>query len=71
MDDRMELIPLQVVRDHETLFDGDRGWEDALARYSPDAVVWEKDLPLAELLRTSDDWEIAHTDDKFVVAVPR
>jgi hypothetical protein len=70
MDDRMELIPIEVVRDHRTLFEGSPGWEEALGRYEPDAVVWERDLPLAELLRTSDDWEITHTDDKFVVAVP-
>lgn len=70
VDDRMEVIPLQAVRDHRTLSAGEPGWEEALQRYSPDAVVWERELPLGELLRVSGDWRIVHSDEKFVVALP-
>lgn len=70
VDDRVEVLPLDVLEDYATLVEGGRGWEEALERYEPDAVVWERDRPLTELLRVSDGWRIAHEDDRFVVALP-
>jgi hypothetical protein len=70
VDDRVEVLPLDVLDDYATLVAGGPGWDDALERYDPDAIVWEGDRPLAQLLRASDGWRIAHEDDKFVVAVP-
>jgi len=70
IDDRVEVIPIEVIRDYRTLQDGAPGWEEALARYEPAAVLWERDRPLAELLRVSPCWSIEHEDEKFVVALP-
>lgn len=70
VDDRFEVVPTQVVEDLVVLLDGGEGWEEALARYEPDAVLWEKDTPLGQLLEASDAWRVVHRDDQFLVAVP-
>lgn len=71
VDDRVEVIPVDVLDDYATLVAGGPGWEEALERYDPDAVLWEVDRPLTQLLRASDGWRIAHEDDAFAVAVRR
>jgi hypothetical protein len=70
VDDRFELIPVDVIEDSRTLMAGSPGWDDALERYDPDAVVWEVDSPLAELLAGDERWRVGYTDDKWIVAVP-
>lgn len=70
MDDRIEVMPAEVVEDHRLLLRGEPGWEDALERYEPAAVLWEVDSALAELLERDEDWTIAYRDDDWLVAVP-
>ena len=70
IDDRFELVPRAVVDDYLDLLNGDRRWEEILASYEPDAVVWRDDRPLAVLLEESDCWDIVDRDDDFVVAIP-
>jgi hypothetical protein len=70
VDDRFEVVPTQVADDFFELLDAGPGWEAALARYDPDAVLWEADAPLTQVLAASADWDIAYHDDEFVVAVP-
>lgn len=70
IDDRAEVMPIEVVRDHRTLLRGGPGWDEVLARHSPDAVLWEVDSPLAELLASSADWTITYREDEWLVAVP-
>lgn len=70
IDDRIEVIPAPVVHDFAALLAGDPSWEPILEGYEPEAVLWEADKPLAELLAEDDSWEIAYRDDAFIVAVP-
>lgn len=70
IDDRIEVIPASVVHDFAALLEGDPDWEAILERYEPEAVLWEADKPLAELLAADASWEIEYRDDEFVVAVP-
>jgi hypothetical protein len=70
MDDRIEVIPPEVVADHRLLLRGEPGWDEALERYEPDAVLWEVDSALAQLLERDDDWTITYEDDDWLVAVP-
>jgi hypothetical protein len=70
IDDRIEVIPVSVVRDHRALLAGDPGWQEILERYEPAAVLWESESPLAALLDLDEAWEIAYRDDAWVVAVP-
>jgi hypothetical protein len=70
VDDRYELIPVDVIEDARELMAGSPGWAEALARYDPEAVVWQVDSPLAELLALDEGWRIAYRDDSWLVAVP-
>jgi hypothetical protein len=70
MDDRIEVIPLDVVLDHRALLRGDPDWEAILGRYEPEAVLWQADSPLAALLDGDEDWSIAYRDDEWIVALP-
>lgn len=70
IDDRIEVLPLQVVEDHTALLEGDSDWEEILDRYEPEAVVWEVEEPLADLLAESDRWQVTHRDRRYLVAVP-
>lgn len=70
IDDRMEVIPPEVVADLRLLLRGRPGWDEVLDRYEPDAVLWEVDSPLAELLELDPRWRIEHRDDDWLVAVP-
>jgi hypothetical protein len=71
VDDRYEVIPVDVLGDVDTLLLGEPGWDDVLASYGPDAVVWEVTSPLAELLALDAGWRIAYRDARWLVAVPR
>lgn len=71
MDDRIEVMPAAVVDDHRALLRGEPGWEERLRRYEADAVLWEVDSALAELLELSPEWEVVHRDADWLVAVPR
>ena len=70
MDDRMEVIPEEVVVDHRRLLRGDPEWEAILARYEPAAVLWQVDSPLADELEGDEDWTVAYRDPEWLVAVP-
>jgi hypothetical protein len=70
IDDRIEVIPAPVVHDFAALLEGDPAWESILGRYEPEAVLWEADKPLADLLAADASWEIEYRDEDFVVAVP-
>jgi hypothetical protein len=70
VDDRFEVVPGPVAEDVFELLDAGPDWEEALARYAPDAVLWEADEPLTRLLEASEAWDVAYADDEFVVAVP-
>ena len=70
IDDRIEVIPAAVVHDFDALLEGDPSWEAILGRYEPEAVLWEADKPLADLLAADASWEIGYRDDEFVVALP-
>lgn len=70
IDDRVEVIPIEVIEDYELLQGGEPGWDGVLASYEPAAVLWERDAPLAQLLDVSPCWAVEHADEDYVVAVP-
>lgn len=70
-DDRVDMYPEQVTRDHADLLGGHPRWERILDRYDTEIVVWNADEPLAALLVASPDWRLVHRDDGWVVAVPQ
>ena len=70
-DDRYDMYPTEVVDDFATLNKGGSGWETALTKYHPSAVLWPSTEPLGQLLATSPHWQVIYTDQEFLVAVPR
>jgi hypothetical protein len=71
IDDRYDMYPAPVIEDYTTLLRLGPGWREILARYEFDVVVWPRDLPLSEALRSSEEWRIAYQDGDWLVAVPR
>lgn len=70
VDDRYDMYPSALLRDYVTLMRAGSGWDEALDRAEPDAVLWRIDAPLGQLLRLSPDWKIAWTDNDWLVAIP-
>lgn len=66
IDDRYDMYPVSVARDYRTLLEGGPGVLDVLERRQIDAVLWEKDLPLVQILRASG-WQEAFSEEKYVV----
>lgn len=70
MDDRVEVLPLEVVEDHRELLEGGERWEEILEATDPDAVLWQAERPLAGLLEADEDWDVVYEDERWIVAVP-
>ena len=70
-DDRVDMYPIEVVRDFVELNEGGPGWPGILERHEATAVLWKADSPLGGALERDPGWEIVHRDAQWVVAVPR
>ena len=70
-DDRFDMYPADLSADYGVLNDGGPGWEDVLDRRGVDAVVWRRDLPLAQLLAQSPDWHVVGGARAWLTAVRR
>lgn len=67
MDDRYDFYPLDLVQDHRALVvEPDR--IDILDRRGIDVVLWETESELATSLEASAEWEIAQSDEDWLVA---
>ena len=71
LDDRVDMYPLPVIADYTTLIDEDGDYAAVLDRADATAVLWDTDSPLATWLEDpANGWDIVHTTDLWVVAVP-
>ena len=66
IDDRYDMYPVSVARDYRTLLQGRPGVLDVLERRQIDVVLWEKDLPLVQILRATG-WRETFSEKDFVV----
>jgi len=71
IDDRFDMLPKDLVDDYLTLLRGKPGWEDVLERRDADVIVWERSLPLAQLVASSPRWRIVYRDSQWILAVRR
>lgn len=69
IDDRFELHDGDLVDDYRALLHATPDWRDVIERTQPDAVLWERDRGLVELLE-SDGWSVVWADDEWVVLTP-
>lgn len=70
-DDRFDMFPPELAAGHRLLSAGKHGWEGVLDDHGADAVVWQRDRPLSELLVISRRWHIMASDMDWLVAVRR
>lgn len=71
VDDRIDMLPAELVDDSLILLRAGQGWSEVLDRRRIDAVVWERDKPLGSLLAADDRWHIVFSDAQWVLACRR
>jgi hypothetical protein len=64
VDDRPSV---QTFLDYDRLQHLSEGWQESLAEADPDVVLWERDEPLAEELRSDPSWRVGLTTDRYLV----
>ena len=66
VDDRFDMYPLSVSRDYEVLLSARPATLDVLDRHDIDVVLWQKKLPLVQLLKATG-WRETFTEDEYVI----
>jgi hypothetical protein len=69
IDDRVDMYPIRVSNDYSTMLRGERNTLKLLDRYRIEAVLWDKELPLATVLREASGWRQAYAKGDWVVFV--
>jgi hypothetical protein len=69
VDDRYDMYPVSLAKDYRTLLQGRTGSLDILERRQIDVVLWEKDLPLVQILRAAG-WRETFSERDYVVLQP-
>jgi len=67
IDDRVDMYPVSVSNDYDTLLHGLPGAADVLQRYDIDTVLWDRHLPLKDLLLAHGGWQVQYQDKTWVV----
>ena len=70
-DDRFDMYPAELSEDYGVLLAGGPGWAGVLDRHDVEAVVWEREKPLASLLAASADWHVVAADTRWLTAERR
>lgn len=70
VDDRVDMYPVDLVRDVKTLLDAGPESEAILADREAGAVLWQQEKPLSDVLRASESWRVAWEDDHWIVFLP-
>ena len=71
VDSRIEIAPADVWDDYDEVAFAGAGWEEALDRWQPDAIVADKeDWSLIPYLREDPDWRVVYEDEEGVLFVP-
>jgi hypothetical protein len=66
VDDRFDMYPLSVSRDYDTLLSGGSGAVDVLDRRQVDVVLWQRKLPLVQILEARG-WRETFSEKDYVV----
>jgi hypothetical protein len=67
IDDRIDMYPVELTKDYIALLHGEARAMAVLDRHRIDVVLWQRELPLPTLLRTSDEWREVRRDGEWVV----
>lgn len=71
VDDRVDMLPEDVVRDGLALLRGQPQWETVLDERSLDLVVWERSRPLGALVAADPHWRVIFSDTEWIAACRR
>ncbi|WP_223756358.1 hypothetical protein [Myxococcus sp. RHSTA-1-4] len=72
IDSRNDPFPLAIHQDYDKLVWGEPGWEEALAKYDPDYLLWKVENPgniLLDNLRARGGWREQARDGDYVLWV--
>lgn len=67
VDDRVDMYPLKVSDDYADLLRAKPDALTVLGRYGVDVVLWDRTLPLTQLLEASGAWSEVYADHDWVV----
>lgn len=67
IDDRVDMYPVEVSRDYRRLLNGRPDWQTILQTRQIDVVVWDRELPLSSLLKSSGQWLEIFSEGDWVV----
>ena len=67
IDDRVDMYPVQVSKDYVHLLQGGERWAAILDRYGVDVVLWDRTLPLAQLLELDSQWRETFRHGDWIV----
>jgi hypothetical protein len=69
IDDRVDMYPVSVSDDYDTLLHAQPGAAAVLDKYRVDTVLWDRHLALPGLLLTDGGWRTAYEDKGWIVLV--
>ncbi|MFP2911069.1 hypothetical protein ACLESD_39755 [Pyxidicoccus sp. 3LFB2] len=72
IDSRNDPFPLAIHQDYNKLVWGEPGWEEALAKYDPDYLLWKRENPgniLLDSLSARGGWREQARDGDYVLWV--
>jgi hypothetical protein len=67
IDDRIDMYPVKVTEDYIALLHGEARMLSVLERRRIDVVLWQRDLPLPTVLRSTEGWRQVRRDGEWVV----
>ncbi len=67
IDDRYDMYPVEVSQDYSNLLRGRPQWQAILQARQIDVVLWDRDLPLTSLLKSTGQWLEIFADGDWVV----
>jgi len=67
IDDRYDMYPVDVSGDYRRLLTGSPKWQAILDVRQIDVVLWDRDLPLTSLLKSSGQWLEIFSEGDWVV----
>ena len=67
VDDRVDMYPVSVSNDYDALLHGSPDSADILSRYGVDTVLWDRRLPLVQVLTRAGAWRVTYQDMRWAV----
>lgn len=71
VDDRVDMLPEDLVRDSITLLRGAPAWSAVLEEYQIDVVIWSRDRPLRQIVAADERWRVVLSDRQWTLACRR